>query len=129
MIYVIFIFLLSSFSPSQIGMGLFGNEGPLEFVLDLATGGFSFVLFAITLYAWSRRSRQPTLLIVSIGFLTFFVKQLVGVLPIGALHGELFGSVMDFATLTLFFVALVIRPRRREVISRNRETEEPATSS
>lgn len=92
---------------------MFGNEGTIEFVLDFATGAFSFILFALTLYAWSKRSRQPTLLVVSIGFLSFFVKQLVGVLPLSALHGELFGSFMDFLTLTLFFVALVLRPKRK----------------
>jgi hypothetical protein len=98
----------------QIESGLFGNEGPIEFALDIATGVFSFVLFAVTLYAWVRRSRQPTLLLVSFGFLCFFIKQVVGALPITALHGELFGAIMDFATLLLFFFALVVRPSRKE---------------
>lgn len=91
----------------------FGNEGPIEFGLDIATGVFSFLLFAVTLYAWTRRGRQPTLLIVSFGFLTFFIEQVVEVLPFSNLNGELFQSVMDFLTLTLFFVALVVRPQRK----------------
>ena len=76
-------------SPLQFG-NLFGNEGPIESVLDVVTGGFSFLLFVITLYAWSRRGRQPTLLIVSFGFLTFFVKQVIEILPLSSLNGELF---------------------------------------
>lgn len=101
----------------QIEGGLFGNEGPIEFALDVVTGVFSFVLFAITLYAWVRRSRQPTLLLVSFGFLCFFIKQVVEALPIVALHGELFGAIMDFATLLLFFFALVVGPHRKEISS------------
>jgi heme A synthase len=113
----------------QAGGPLFGNEGPIEFSLDLATGTFSFVLFALTLYAWTRRSRQPTLLFVSLGFLTFFAKQLIGVLPLGALHGELFASIMDFATLSLFFVGLVLRPRRRQAVSSRQELEDERRSN
>jgi hypothetical protein len=98
---------------SQLQFGnLFGNEGPIEFGLDVATGIFSLLLFVITLYAWARRGRQPTLLIVSIGFLTFFVKQFVEILPLSNVNGELFNSAMDFLTLTLFFLALVVRPKR-----------------
>jgi len=103
---------------------LFGNEGPIELGLDLATGLFSFVLFVVTLYAWARRSKQPTLIIVSLGFLAFFVKQLVATLPFPPLHGELFGSVMDFLTLSLFFLALVVRPRRRISEKTHSKTEE-----
>ncbi len=106
---------------------LFGNEGPIEFGLDLATGVFSFLLFAITLYAWAKRGRQPTLLIVSFGFLTFFVKQVAETLPFSNLSGELFNSVMDFLTLTIFFVALVVRPKRNVKStepSHNRESRE-----
>ncbi len=68
---------------SQLQFGdLFGNEGPIESVLDVVTAVFSLLLFMITLYAWARRGRQPTLLIVSIGFLTFFIKQFVEILPL-----------------------------------------------
>jgi hypothetical protein len=112
----IFVLVSTLSQYLQIGEGLFGNEGSIEFALDVATGAFSFLLFAITLYAWTRRSRQPTLLIVSIGFLTFFIKQVIVLLPISALHGELFGSAMDFVTLALFFVALVVRPQRKEKV-------------
>ena len=95
----------------QIG-GPFGSEGPVEYILDAATGVFSFVLFVITIYAWLRRSRQITLLIVAFGFLSFFVIQAAEAFPYPALHGELFRSAMSFVALALFFVALVVRPQR-----------------
>jgi cbb3-type cytochrome oxidase subunit 3 len=114
------LLFLRQFTTSLQTGSLFGTEGPLEFAFDAATGIFSLVLFAITLYAWATRGRQPTLLIVSMGFLTFFIKKLAGVLPLIDLHGELFRSFMDFLTLALFFVALVVRPQRREKIAQPR---------
>lgn len=99
-------------TPFLQGGGIFGNEGPVEYVLDVATAIFSFILFAVTIYAWLRRSRQSALLIVAFGFLSFFIMQAVEVFPYPALHGELFQSIMSFISLTLFFVALVVRPQR-----------------
>lgn len=112
---MIYLIPINALTGLQIEGGLFGNEGPIEFALDVATGVFSFVLFGVTLYAWTRRSRQPTLLLVSLGFLCFFIKQVAGALPIIALHGELFGAIMDFATLLLFFFALIVRPHRKMI--------------
>ncbi len=103
--------LLNNIAP-YFQVGALTQEGSLEYVLEISTGAFSFVLFAITLYAWWRRGRQPTLIIVSMAFLAFFAKQLVEVLPLSQFHGELFSASMDFLTLALFFVALVVRPRR-----------------
>lgn len=89
--------------------------GGVAELLESGTGTFAFILFAITLYAWWRRGRQqPTLLIVSLAFLLFFVKQVMEIIPVDDLHSELVSSVMDFLTLALFFVALVVRPRRAE---------------
>jgi hypothetical protein len=107
----------------QSTFGPLSDEGSIEYVLDIATAIFSLVLFAVTLFAWTRRSRQPTLLMVSLGFLVFFVKQVVEALPLIALHGELFGSVMDFLTLIIFFVALVVRPSRRVLSTNSRNKE------
>ncbi len=105
--------LISNHLVPLFQIGAFSQDGSIEYVLELATGIFSLVLFAITLYAWWQRGRQPTLLIVSFAFLAFFSKQLIEILPLGQLHGELFSSVMDFLTLVLFFIALVVRPRRK----------------
>lgn len=87
--------------------------GSLEDALEIAAGGFSFLLFALSIYAFWRRGKQPTLLIVSIAFLMFFLKQVFEFIPISILHSELISSAMDFFILALFFVALVVRPRRR----------------
>jgi len=89
-------------------------EGSAEFTLEMASSLFALVLFGITLYAWNRRGRQITLLLVSFGFVAFFLKQLIEILPLSPLHSELFTASMDFLTLGLFFVALVVRPQRRE---------------
>ena len=97
----------------MLQVGQLNEQGSVEFWLDVSTVVFSFLLFSVTIYAWTRRGRQPTLLIVSFGFLTFFIKQLVEVLPLNSLHGELFSSIMDFVALALFFVALVVRPQRK----------------
>jgi len=92
----------------------FDVEGSAEFTLEAASSVFALVLSGITIYAWNKRGRQPTLLIVSFGFIAFFLKQLVEILPLSPLHSELFTSAMDFLTLGLFFVALVVRPQRKE---------------
>jgi hypothetical protein len=89
-------------------------EGSAEFTLEAASSLFALILFGITIYAWNKRGRQPTLLIVSLGFIAFFLKQLVELLPLSPLHSELFDSAMDFLTLGLFFMALVVRPQRKE---------------
>ena len=103
-------------SPIQLGE-LFGSEGAVDFFLDIAASGFSLVLFLVTLFAWSRRGRQLTLLIVSFAFLTFFISHVLGALPYAFFQGELFHSVMDFLTLALFFVALVVRPQRNTKVA------------
>ena len=89
------------------------ERGSIEYALKLASGIFSLILFAITIFAWLRRGRQTTLLIVAIAFLAFASKQIVEILPLGDMHDELFSSLMDFVVLALFFVALVVRPQRR----------------
>jgi hypothetical protein len=95
-------------------LATFDVEGSAEFSLEVASSVFALVLFGITIYAWNKRGRQPTLLIVSFGFIAFFLKQLVEILPLSLLHSELFTSAMDFLTLGLFFIALVVRPQRKE---------------
>jgi len=89
-----------------------GEGGGFSTVLEVGAGAFSLVLIAVTLYAWFRR-RQPTLLVVSFAFITFFIKQILEILPFNALHTEIASSILDFITLTLFFLALVVAPRRK----------------
>lgn len=94
-------------------LGLF-ESSVVQHLLEIGSGAFTFVLFALTLYAWSRRDRQPTLLLVSFAFLAFFVKQVLELTPISVESAEFVSSMLDFVTLSLFFVALVVRPRRNE---------------
>jgi heme/copper-type cytochrome/quinol oxidase subunit 1 len=101
-----------------------GEGGGFATVLEFGAGTFSLVLFAVTLYAWFRR-RQPTLLVVSFAFFTFFVKQILEILPFSVLHTEIASSILDFLTLTLFFVALVVAPKRKGA-SRNESKLEDA---
>ena len=89
-------------------------EGSAEVTLDTASGIFALLLFGITIYAWNKRGKQTTLLIVSFGFFAFFLKQVFDIVTITPLHGEFFSSAMDFLALGLFFIALVVRPQRKE---------------
>jgi lipopolysaccharide export LptBFGC system permease protein LptF len=97
---------------------LVGIQRDAAEALDFGTGVFALVLFVISLYAWSRR-RQPALLVVSLAFFLFFFRHLIEMLgdmgeiyePSGSLQLALI--LMDFVTLALFFVAVVVRPRRR----------------
>ena len=103
--------IIGHFSAT-LQLGDIDQTRSLEFLLETAASIFSLVLFFVTLYAWSRRGRQPTLLIVALAFLAYFSKLIIEILPIGELHDELISSVMDFVTLGLFFLALVIKPQR-----------------
>jgi hypothetical protein len=84
-------------------------------VLGIASSIFALLLFSLSMYAWSRR-RQPALAIVSIAFLLFFFRHLVQVF---AEMYEFDSAValplvlVDFIILALFFVAIVIRPKRK----------------
>jgi uncharacterized membrane protein len=83
-------------------------------LLDIATGIFCIVLFAITLSAWSHRGRQRSLLVVSIAFLVFLFRQIVEFLPLDDVYSQLARSILDFLTLAIFFIGLVlIGPRRK----------------
>lgn len=81
---------------------------PVE-LLEIGRGIFAFALFALSIFAWSRR-RQPALIMVATAFLLFFTKTLFDFfLPTVIL--ELTRVTIDFVALALFFVAIVVRPR------------------
>ena len=96
-------------------------------VLRIGTGIFALVLFLLSLYAWSRR-RQPALVLVSTAFLLFFVKQAIQLLSeiyeFGSI--ELVPVFFDFIILALFFVALVVRPRRKQAEEKRSNTQKLA---
>ncbi len=79
-------------------------------LLEIGRGIFALILFSLSLYAWSRR-RQPALIMVAAAFLLFFMKTLLDyVLP--STTEDIVRVGIDFAALALFFVAIVVRPRR-----------------
>ncbi len=83
---------------------------PFE-ILELGRGVFALILFSVSLYAWYKR-RQPALVIVSLAFLLFFVKSALDLLPLSMSVNEFTRLSMDFVALALFFIAIVVRPRK-----------------
>ena len=118
-----------SLVSGQISMALqFGDveQGvSLAFFLETAASIFSLLLFFVTLYAWTRRGRQPALLVVSLAFLVYFSKLIIEILPIGELHDDLVSSIMDFVTLGIFFIALVVKPQRGHVTGNRVDENKP----
>ncbi|HEV2120426.1 MAG TPA: hypothetical protein VGS11_10035 [Candidatus Bathyarchaeia archaeon] len=86
------------------------STDPTE-VLELGRGVFAWVLFTISLYAWSKR-KQPALLIVATAFLLFFAKTVLEILLPTSTLLDFMRPLIDFAALALFFVAIVVRPRK-----------------
>jgi len=97
---------------------LIGTERDAAVALDFGTGVFALILFGLSVFAWTRR-KQPALLAVSLAFLLFFSTHVIefmdelGVIqePSGVLQLTLIS--MDFIILLLFFIAVVVRPKRR----------------
>jgi predicted PurR-regulated permease PerM len=86
--------------------------------LGIGSGIFALALFSLSIYAWYKR-RQPALAIVSAAFLLFFLRHLVQVLA----EVYEFDSIValplvfaDFVILALFFLAIVVRPKRKQLI-------------
>lgn len=103
--------ILEAFLLQTLQIFGFDEKGSIEFIFEAGASIFSLILFAVTIFAWSRR-RQRTLIIVALAFLAYFSKLLIELLPFGELHDDLVSASIDFVTLALFFVALVIRPQR-----------------
>ena len=82
---------------------------PVE-LLELGRGIFAFALFSLSAFAWSKR-RQPALIMVATAFFLFFAKTLFDFfLP--AMILDFVRVSIDFVALALFFIAIVVRPRR-----------------
>ena len=79
-------------------------------LLEIGRGIFALILFSLSLYAWSRR-RQPALIMVAAAFLLFFMKTFLDYFLPSTTEG-IVRVAIDFAALALFFVAVVVRPRR-----------------
>jgi len=80
-------------------------------LLDIGTGIFALILFSISLYAWVRR-RLNSLVIVAVAFLMFFARTIIQEF-LSSLPGvDILEDSLVFVALALFFVAIVVRPRR-----------------
>ncbi len=80
-------------------------------ILDIGTGIFALVLFAISCYAWFQR-RQTPLVIVALAFLMFFFRTIFHVFLSSLPGQDLIDDSLVFVALALFFVAIVVRPRK-----------------
>ncbi|MDG6998105.1 MAG: hypothetical protein JRN15_03215 [Nitrososphaerota archaeon] len=103
--------MLDAFLIQALQIFGYDEKGSIQFIFEAGASIFSLVLFAVTMFAWSRR-KQRALIIVGLAFLAYFSKLLIEILPFGELHDDLVSASIDFVTLALFFVALVIRPQR-----------------
>ena len=87
--------------------------GAWAYPAHVAVGIFAVVLFVIALYAWSRR-RQLGLLLVTTAFLLFGLKELIWILSQTYslnLSTDIIRTLLDLVVLSLFFVAIMLRPR------------------
>jgi peptidoglycan/LPS O-acetylase OafA/YrhL len=92
----------------QIGQ-LEGIQIEATEALSVGASIFALVLFALSLYAWSKR-RQPALLIVSIAFLLFFASHVIEIVEIYE-----FNATIQVVTVLMNFIilAIVLRPKRK----------------
>jgi hypothetical protein len=92
-----------------------GQPGIGEYVAHAAVGVFAVILFLFSLYAWSRR-RHVGLLLVSSAFLLFCLKEVLWLLAqTYAISSsvDLIRTLLDLVVLSLFFVAITLRPRKQ----------------
>lgn len=80
-------------------------------ILDIGGGIFALILFAVSLYAWYLR-RQTSLVIVALAFLMFFMKTVIQEFLPSTSGQDFINDLLDFVALTLFFMAIVVRPRK-----------------
>src|SRR2546428_13038697 len=86
------------------------SADPAE-ILELGRGVFALALFAISIYAWSKR-KQPALLIVPAAFLPFFAKTVLDVFHPTSPLLDFPRPLFDLIPLAPFFVPTVLRPRK-----------------
>ena len=86
------------------------------YLAHAAVGCFAVVLFSLSLYAWSRR-RNAGLLLVSLAFLVFSLKEVLWTLSqmysFDSSITDLTRTLLDLVVLGLFFVAITLRPRKK----------------
>ena len=92
--------------------------GVEDYVAHAIVAVFALILLSLTLYAWSRR-RNFGLLLVSVAFLLFCVKEVMWLLydyfdfDVAVSQVELVRVLLDLVVLALFFAAIIHRPRKQ----------------
>lgn len=89
----------------------------VTYAVHLLGAILSLLLFALSLYAWSRR-RNASLIFVSAAFFVFFVLIFLDEILAESPLIELLGGVFELVILLLFFLTVVVGVGRR-----NREPE------
>jgi len=89
-------------------------QEPVNLALSTVAAIFALILTFLSVYGWTRY-KNNSLLLFSIAFFFFFLKividELVPTLPF---YSEFVGSLLDFVTLSLFFLALIVGARGKK---------------
>jgi len=88
------------------------NQLRFDDVSSFFAGLVALTLFVLSLYAWSR-SKQPSLIIVSVAFFIYVVKEWMELIPIQTDAINITQNILDFVILVTFFIAIIIGPRIR----------------
>ena len=102
--------------PSSVALQIRSLVGADAYLAHGAVAFFAVALFLLSLYAWSRR-RHVGLLLVSLAFLLFTLKEVIWILS--QMYNDFSPSVdlirtlLDLVLLALFFAAITIRPRKQ----------------
>jgi hypothetical protein len=91
--------------------------------VDVIAAGFALVLLALSLFVWTKRRQRP-LIVMSAAFGVFVVKIIVEISPIGGDIGNLLSAATNLGFLSLFFLAVVLRPSRGASETDHPRTEE-----
>ncbi len=95
---------------------------PVNLALSAIAGIFALILTSISFYAWAKY-KNNSLLLFSLAFFSFFVKILVDeIVPLSPFYSDTIASLIDFVTLSLFFVALILGARARRVTREMRQS-------
>jgi hypothetical protein len=97
--------------PSAVNLQI---QEPVNLVLSTVAAIFALILTILSVYGWTRY-RNNSLLLFSLAFFFFFLKIVIDELvPITPFYSEFLASLLDFVTLSLFFLALIVGSRRKK---------------
>jgi hypothetical protein len=91
--------------------------------VDIVAAGFAVILLALSLFVWTKRRQRP-LMVMCVAFGVFVVKILVEISPIDGDIGNLLSAATNLGFLSLFFLAVMLRPNREASEAEHPPTEE-----